>query len=96
MYFEIKSKIQDQAIFGYGMKQSSKQFALCVENTGNEASLILGKVYRILPDARAAKDDLVRIIDESCEDYLFDKDQFVFVEFPTAVRKRILAIQSAS
>jgi hypothetical protein len=77
------------------MKQSTKQFALCIENTGNEASLILGKVYRILPDPRAAKDDLVRIIDESGEDYLFDKDQFVFVEFPPAVRKKILAIQNA-
>ena len=73
----------------------SKQFALCLENEGNEASLILGKVYRVLPDARAAKDDLVRIIDESGEDYLFDKDQFVFVDFPAPVRKKILAIQKA-
>lgn len=78
------------------MKQSTKQFALCIENTGNEASLILGKVYRIVPDSRAGKDDLVRTIDESGEDYLFDKDQFVFVEFPAAVRKKILAIQDAS
>jgi hypothetical protein len=57
------------------MKQPTKPFALCIENAGNEASLILGKVYRILPDARAAKDDLVRIVDESGEDYLFRKDQ---------------------
>jgi len=73
-----------------------KQFALCLENEGNEASLILGKVYRILPDARAAKDDFVRIIDESGEDYLFHKSQFAFVEFPRAVRKKILALQEAS
>ena len=73
-----------------------KQFALCLENEGNEASLILGKVYRILPDARAAKDDFVRIIDESGEDYLFHKSQFAFVEFPQAVRKKILALQEAS
>jgi len=77
------------------MKQSTKPFALCIENSGNEASLILGKVYRVVPDARAAKDELVRIIDESGEDYLFDKEQFVFVDFPAAVRKKILAIQSA-
>jgi hypothetical protein len=77
------------------MKQSMKPFALCIENSGNEASLILGKVYRVVPDARAAKDELVRIIDESGEDYLFDKEQFVFVDFPAAVRKKILAIQSA-
>lgn len=78
------------------MKRSAKQFALCLENEGNEASLILGKVYRILPDARAAKDDLVRIVDESGEDYLFHKSQFAFVDFPQAVRKRILALQEAS
>jgi hypothetical protein len=78
------------------MKQPTKQFALCLENEGNEASLILGKVYRIVPDARAAKDDFVRIVDESGEDYLFHKSQFAFVDFPQAVRKRILALQEAS
>ena len=78
------------------MKRPAKQFALCLENAGNEASLILGKVYRILPDARAAKDDLVRIVDESGDDYLFDKTQFVFVDFPQAVKKKILALQKAS
>ena len=78
------------------MKRLTKQFALCLKNTGNEASLILGKVYRVLPDARAAKDDLVRIIDESGDDYLFHKTQFAFVDFPQGVRKKILALQRAS
>ena len=77
-------------------RRQTKQFALCLKNTGNEASLILGKVYRVLPDARAAKDDLVRIIDESGEDYLFNKNQFALVDFPQAVRKKILALQKAS
>ena len=78
------------------MKRVSKQFALCLENTGNEASLILGKVYRILPDARAENDDLVRIIDESGDDYLFARSQFALVEFPQSVRRKILALQKAS
>jgi hypothetical protein len=52
------------------MKRPAKRFALCLENAGNEASLILGKVYRILSDPRAAKDDLVRIVDESGDDFL--------------------------
>ena len=47
------------------MKRLTKHFALCFKNKGNEASLILGKVYRVVPDARATKDDLVPIIDES-------------------------------
>jgi hypothetical protein len=78
------------------MKRPAKQFALCLENSGNEASLILSKVYQILPDPRAAKDDLVRIVNESGDDYLFDKRQFAFVDFPQAVRRKILALQKAS
>jgi hypothetical protein len=77
------------------MKQPTKQFALCIDNADYEASLILGKVYPILPHAKAAKDGLVRIVDESGEDYLYDKSNFVFVDFPIAVRKKILALQNA-
>jgi len=75
------------------MKAPTKPFALCIDNADYEASLILGKVYRVLPDARAARDDLVRIVDESGEDYLYYKDHFVFVDFPSAVRKKILALE---
>ena len=78
------------------MKPPSKTFALCVDNADYEASLIRGKVYRILPDPRAAKDDLVRIVDESGKDYLYHRSYFVFVDFPKAVKKRILAMESAS
>ena len=74
------------------MKAREKQFALCIKNKGYQASLIPGKVYRIVLDARAAKDDLVRIVDESREDYLYHKDYFVFVDFPPAVRKQLLTL----
>jgi hypothetical protein len=76
------------------MKQPTKHFALCIDNTDYEASLIPGKVYRILPDQRAAKDDLVRIVDESGEDYLFHKSHFVFVDFPKAVKKKLLELEN--
>jgi hypothetical protein len=76
------------------MKRVTKPFALCVEDTDDEASLIPGKVYRILPDPRASEDDLIRIIDESGEDYLYHKSHFVFVDFPKAVRKKNLALQT--
>jgi len=76
------------------MKQSTKEFALCIDNGGYEASLILSKVYPVIPDPRVAKDDLVRILDESGEDYLYHKSHFVFVEFSTAVRKKLLAVRS--
>src|ERR1700691_542477 len=37
------------------MKAPAKSFVLCIDNSDYQASLILGKVYRILPDPRAAK-----------------------------------------
>ena len=74
------------------MKQPTKQFALCLDNEDYEADLILGKVYPILPDAKAAKDDFVRVVDESGEDYLYHKTHFVFVDFPSPVRKMILGL----
>jgi hypothetical protein len=78
------------------MKAPAKSFALCIDNGDYRASLILGKVYRILPDRTAAKDDLVRIVDESGEDYLYHRDHFVFVDFPSRVKKKILALQGAA
>jgi hypothetical protein len=71
------------------------QFAVCLANAGNEASLIRGKIYVVLPDAQAAKDGLIRIVDEDGEDYLFAASQFEIVEFPQAVRRKLLALQKA-
>jgi hypothetical protein len=78
------------------MRRTSKPFAVCIDNRGQEASLIRGKIYRVRPDARARKDDLIRVIDESGEDYLFDAEQFVLVDFPLSVRRNILKLQRAS
>ena len=77
------------------MKRFTKQFALCLDNEGNEASLIVGKVYPIVPDSRAAQDALVRVVDESGEDYLFARSQFAFVAFPENVRRKLLARRKA-
>ena len=76
------------------MKQPTKPFALCVDNTDYKASLILGKVYRIIPDPRATRDGLVRIVDESGEDYLYHKSHFVMVGFPKAVSRKIRSFET--
>ena len=78
------------------MKPSTKPFAICVDDTDYKASLIRGKVYQVLSDRKAAKDDLVRIVDESGEDYLYHKSFFVFVDFPAAVKKKLLALESVA
>ena len=78
------------------MKPLPKLFAICVDDTDYNASLIRGKVYQILADPKAANDDLVRIVDESGEDYLYHKSYFVFVDFPVAVKKKLRALESVA
>jgi len=75
--------------------KSAVQFAVCINNKGYRASLEIGKLYRVIPDPKAAMHGYVRIVDESGEDYLFARNQFAFVEFPQPVRRKILALQRA-
>jgi hypothetical protein len=78
------------------MKEVRKHFALCLDNYDYEVSLIPGKVYRVVPDQKAAGDDLVRIIDESGEDYLYHKSYFDFVDFPKSVEKRLIELETSA
>jgi hypothetical protein len=77
------------------MKDMQKHFVLCLDNSDYEVSLIPGKVYRVIPDEKAAVDDLVRIVDESGEDYLYHKSYFAFVDFPKSVEKKLIEIESS-
>ena len=77
------------------MKIATKPFAICIDDSDYKASLILGKVYPIVPDPKAARDDFVRIIDESGEDYLYHRSHFVFVDFPASVKKKLRALERA-
>ncbi len=78
------------------MSEHMKHFAICVDNSDYKASLILRKIYEIIPDELAAKDDLLRIIDESGEDYLYHKNHFIVMEFPLEVEQALLAAQGVA
>jgi hypothetical protein len=73
------------------MIDHKRHFAICVDNADYEASLILRKIYEIIPDEVAAGDDLIRVIDESGEDYLYHKSLFVVMEFPKEMEQALLA-----
>lgn len=67
------------------------QFVICIHNDGYPASLELWKVYRVLPDEKAARHQLIRVIDESGEDYLYPSNFFAPITLPQAVEAAILA-----
>ncbi len=63
---------------------SDTGFVICIENEGFEVSLEKRKVYRQLPDKPKTDDNLIRVIDESGEDYLYPSDLFVPIIVPKA------------
>lgn len=64
--------------------QESARFSMCVGNAGVAASVDLRKVYRLVADAEAASLGLVRVVDDSGEDYLYPDTFFVPIEVPKA------------
>jgi hypothetical protein len=51
-------------------------YAVCERNEGYPSSLELGRAYRVLLDPKAAEHGLLRIVDESGEDYLYPQEYF--------------------
>jgi hypothetical protein len=62
---------------------------VCVDNSGYEAALERRKLYALLPDVEAETRGLLRVIDESGEDYLYPAGMFYKVELPVAVRQAV-------
>lgn len=59
------------------------KFAVCINNKGFEASLEVGKLYEVVADNEAENDDMLRVIDEDGEDYLFESNIFYPLAIPS-------------
>jgi hypothetical protein len=71
------------------MKNTSPiRFAICLKNKGSE-DLEIRKVYQVLPDEKAEKQRLLRIIDESGEDYLYPVTYFFLIDLPQKVERSL-------
>jgi hypothetical protein len=69
-------------------KSTALQFLKCVTNRGYEISLTPGQFYQRLPD-KAEAHGMVRVIDNTGEDYLFDADLFEEVNDLTRVQAEL-------
>jgi hypothetical protein len=65
-----------------------KRFLLCIQNRGCD-DLDLRKLYEVLPDAVAAREGYVRVVDESGEDYLYPQSFFVAVPLPREAERAL-------
>ena len=67
------------------------QFVLCIDDGGYPESLEKRKFYKTIPDHSAEKENMIRVIDESGEDYLYPKSLFQGVRLPHHVEQKLVA-----
>lgn len=73
------------------------KFVLCINNAGNPASLIVGKVYRRIPDLEAEAHNMVRIVDEDTSEtdgYLYPASLFIPIELPQVAEQALIAAKA--
>ena len=69
--------------------KQSVQFAVCIDTDGYEASLEVGKLYRVVHD-EAGSHGYLRVVDESGEDYGSTISRFFRLEIPRPLEKTLL------
>lgn len=73
------------------------RFVICIDNASNPASLIVGKVYLMLPDAEAEAHNMLRIVDEDkseADGYLYPASMFTPIELPAVAEQALMAADS--
>lgn len=70
-------------------KPTRQHFAVCIKNAGHEASLQVGKVYRVARPIPGDRGSELRVIDEEGEDYLYPANRFVLLQLPLKAQKAL-------
>ena len=66
------------------------KYVVCINNKNYEASLEPRKIYEIIPNKKTEAEQLIRIIDESGEDYLYPIEYFVAIELEQSIKMKIM------
>jgi hypothetical protein len=67
----------------------TKGFAVCLRNGGFGASLEVRKLYPFINDPDAEANNLIRVVDESGEDYLYPARLFRKLALPSDVQRAL-------
>ena len=65
------------------------QYAVCLRNAGFEAALEVRKLYAVLDDSDAEATNLIRVIDESGEDYVYPARMFQRLNLPAEIQRAL-------
>jgi hypothetical protein len=58
------------------------RYVMCIDNEDYPIDLTPFKVYQVLPDEMGDEAGMIRIIDNTGEDYLYGVERFLPVELP--------------
>ena len=73
------------------MSKRKTYYVICLSNEGYRASLEPRKLYVAVTDPDAEKEGLVRVIDESGEDYLYPSTSFAPIILPRRIELALAA-----
>jgi hypothetical protein len=66
-----------------------KSYAICVENKDFEVSLEKRKLYEFIPEENLLSKNLIKVIDESGEDYLYPSSYFILMDIPEKIIQQL-------
>ena len=70
----------------------AEKYVVCVKGDDQyHLSLKFRSIYRVLPDAVAAKHGWIRVIDETGEDYLYPRSRFETVDLTEEAEQALFA-----
>jgi hypothetical protein len=75
--------------------KGNKLFAVCIDNSGYEVSLEKRKIYEITPESEGRVEriqNMLRVVDESGEDYLYPRRMFVELELPPQAEEAFASV----
>ena len=70
-------------------RTKTQGFAVCLRNAGFEASLEVRKLYPVVDDPDAERNALIRVIDESGDDYIYPAGLFQKLTLPAELQRAL-------
>jgi primosomal protein N' len=68
------------------------KFVVCIQSQDYPASLEVRKLYQVIEDQSVNQHSMIRIIDESGEDYLYPASHFASMEVPENLQQALIMV----
>jgi hypothetical protein len=70
-------------------KPSRGSYVVCVDCTADDIDLMVGKLYVVAKPQRNDSPSMLRVVDDSGEDYLYPMDWFEPLTVPSRVKRAL-------